>query len=99
MRMLLFMLSLVLLTACERDDPMQRIKESCQREFGAQGQVRSIIECAGLSRRRYHDNDVAVASATIFAAPSSAFRIASAKIACRPGTGRGSEHRHFPFPQ
>ena len=34
MRMLLFMLLFVLLTACERDDPVKR----CQREFGAQGQ-------------------------------------------------------------
>src|ERR1700732_4220313 len=34
MRMLLFMLPFVLLTACERDDPVKR----CQREFGTQGQ-------------------------------------------------------------
>jgi hypothetical protein len=34
MRLLLFMLPFVLLTACERDDPVKR----CQREFGAQGQ-------------------------------------------------------------
>src|ERR1700676_2855526 len=38
------LVSLVLLTACERDDPMQRIKESCQREFGAQGQ-RAVDNC------------------------------------------------------
>ncbi|HXN89264.1 MAG TPA: hypothetical protein VN890_07935, partial [Methylocella sp.] len=38
MRMLLFMLPLVLLTACERDDPVKR----CQREFGTQGQ--SVID-------------------------------------------------------
>jgi hypothetical protein len=31
------MLSLVLLTACDRGDPMQRIKERCEREYGAQG--------------------------------------------------------------
>jgi NADPH-dependent glutamate synthase beta subunit-like oxidoreductase len=45
--MLLFMLSLVLLTACGPDDPErvpERIKESCQREFGAQGQ-RSVDNC------------------------------------------------------
>jgi hypothetical protein len=42
--MLLFALSLVLLTACERDDPMQRIVERCQREFGAQGQ-RAVDNC------------------------------------------------------
>jgi hypothetical protein len=44
MKMLLFMLSLVLLTACEREDPVQRIKESCQREFGSQGQ-RAVDNC------------------------------------------------------
>jgi len=47
MRMLLFMLSLVLLTACGPDDPEhipERIKESCQREFGAQGQ-RAVDNC------------------------------------------------------
>ena len=33
MRMLLFMLPFVLLTACGRDDPVKR----CQQEFGAQG--------------------------------------------------------------
>jgi len=38
MRMLLFMLSFVLLTACERDDPVKR----CQREFGTQGQ--SVVD-------------------------------------------------------
>jgi hypothetical protein len=32
------MLSLVFLTACGQDHPMERIKESCQREYGAQGQ-------------------------------------------------------------
>jgi len=45
--MLLFMLSLVLLTACGPDDPErvpERIKESCQREFGAQGQ-RAVDNC------------------------------------------------------
>jgi hypothetical protein len=40
MKMLLFMLSLVLLTACERDDPVKR----CQREFGTQGQ-RVVDDC------------------------------------------------------
>jgi hypothetical protein len=38
MRMLLFMLPFVLLTACERDDPVKR----CQREFGTQGQ--SVVD-------------------------------------------------------
>jgi hypothetical protein len=33
MRMLLFMLPFVLLTACGQDDPVK----SCQKEFGAQG--------------------------------------------------------------
>jgi hypothetical protein len=36
--MLLFMLPFVLLTACERDDPVER----CQREFGTQGQ--SVVD-------------------------------------------------------
>jgi hypothetical protein len=36
--MLLFMLPFVLLTACERDDPVKR----CQREFGTQGQ--SVVD-------------------------------------------------------
>jgi hypothetical protein len=40
MRMLLFMLPFVLLTACERDDPVKR----CQREFGTQGQ-RVVDDC------------------------------------------------------
>jgi len=45
--MLLFMLLFVLLTACGPDDPervSERIKESCQREFGAQGQ-RAVDNC------------------------------------------------------
>jgi hypothetical protein len=41
--MLLFMLSLVLLTACGRDNP-ERIRENCQREFGTQGQ-RAVDDC------------------------------------------------------
>jgi hypothetical protein len=47
MRMLLFMLSLVLLTACGPDAPEnipERIKENCQREFGGQGQ-RAVDNC------------------------------------------------------
>ena len=50
MRMLLFMLSLVLLTACGPDDPEripERIKESCQREFGTQGQ-RAVDNCGAV---------------------------------------------------
>jgi hypothetical protein len=38
--MLLFMLPFVLLTACERDDPMKR----CQREFDTQGK-RAVDNC------------------------------------------------------
>jgi hypothetical protein len=38
--MLLFMLPFVVLTACERDDPVKR----CQREFGTQGQ-RVVDDC------------------------------------------------------
>jgi hypothetical protein len=37
MKMWLLMLLLVLLSACDRGDPILRIKESCEREFGAQG--------------------------------------------------------------
>ena len=62
------MLSLVLLTACDRDDPMQRIKANGN--LARKANVRSITACAGLSRRRYHDNDAAVVSAAIFAALS-----------------------------
>jgi hypothetical protein len=36
--MLLFMLPLIFLTACEREDPVKR----CQREFGTQGQ--SVVD-------------------------------------------------------
>ena len=56
MRMWLVTLSLVLLTACERDHPMERIKESCQRNLARKANARSITACAGLSRRRYRDN-------------------------------------------
>jgi hypothetical protein len=52
--MLLFMLSLVLLTACGPDDPEripERIKESCQREFGTQGQ-RAVDKCVRWSEVR-----------------------------------------------
>jgi|HubBroStandDraft_2_1064218.scaffolds.fasta_scaffold2752461_1 hypothetical protein len=38
LRKLLFMLPFILLTACERDDPVKR----CQREFGKQGQ--SVVD-------------------------------------------------------
>jgi hypothetical protein len=47
MRLLLFVLSFVLLTACGPDDPEhipERIKERCQREFGTQGQ-RVVNDC------------------------------------------------------
>jgi hypothetical protein len=45
--MLLFMLALVLLTACGPDAPEQiseRIKKNCQQEFGTQGQ-RAVDNC------------------------------------------------------
>jgi hypothetical protein len=44
MRLLLFILPFVFLTACERGDPMKRIIESCQKEFGTQGQT-AVDKC------------------------------------------------------
>jgi hypothetical protein len=72
--MLLIMLSLVLLAACERDDPMQRaLRRVANGNLARKANVRSMTVCAGLSRRRYHDNDAAVVSAAIFAALSCRF--------------------------